>query len=420
MDSSMFKPVSALDKLLREYAEDYSGQWQRLRAHIPPVEIWRFFIDGGLQPKSWRDFEKRESGYLLAMCGAFHAIQSSDVQLTSDFVKQLHASAVAAVLGTKYGKNADVAEYREDEDNGFKVSSDTASSAGLLALLEANHPEHTLQLMFFGEDKLSIGSITINRDSVKEIKYLMEEIGQRHPDNNQITAKMAGFGYHLRRYCSSHDMSEFLAAIKSDQAIHTVLNKVAAAGTEKALAGVLYGIVKDSEQTHAGKVACDVRYESIQQVDDPRAALDEQMQALIVEYHHQMIKAKHPEAKLRAMVSFIQQCEQLHPFLDGNCRTFCMLLLDHLLIKNGFPPAILQNPNRFDARSQNELFDDVVHGMRQTLDLAKGVKIYKADTSVLMDMTMREDPEAYKYFQRVVAFEVASRLDMSGHSPELR
>lgn len=81
------------------------------------------------------------------------------------------------------------------------------------------------------------------------------------------------------------------------------------------------------------------------------------------------IKADNQRDKLAAIVKCIQRLELIHPFYDGNCRTFCMVLLNILLMQYGFNPTLLDNPNKFDAHSVDELIELVRKGMERTIQL---------------------------------------------------
>jgi hypothetical protein len=76
---------------------------------------------------------------------------------------------------------------------------------------------------------------------------------------------------------------------------------------------------------------------------------------------NERVNALNEAGKLILIVELVHDLEIIHPFQDGNCRTF-VLLLNHLLIKNNLSPAILLNPNRFDGMSIDELVHDVQQG----------------------------------------------------------
>jgi hypothetical protein len=101
------------------------------------------------------------------------------------------------------------------------------------------------------------------------------------------------------------------------------------------------------------------------------------MDSYINEYLATLKLLKTNREKLNCIVKFIQDCEQLHPYSDGNTRVFATLLLNHLLMQNHFPPAILDYPHHFKAHSLFELVAEVIRGIERTLVLMK-----HGDTSV--------------------------------------
>ncbi|MDP1604040.1 MAG: Fic family protein [Legionella sp.] len=86
-------------------------------------------------------------------------------------------------------------------------------------------------------------------------------------------------------------------------------------------------------------------------------------QEIISHYLQSMVNCYNNEEKINAIIDLITAFERLHPFTDANCRTICILLLNRELIRNGFPPVILDDPNRFDAYSKSELFNEINKGM---------------------------------------------------------
>ncbi len=84
----------------------------------------------------------------------------------------------------------------------------------------------------------------------------------------------------------------------------------------------------------------------------------------LTNYHNEIGQAKTPDDKLNAIVKMVSTLERGHIFTDGNARTMVMLGLNRELIKNGFTPAILENPNRFDLFSRAELRSEISKGMQ--------------------------------------------------------
>lgn len=73
-------------------------------------------------------------------------------------------------------------------------------------------------------------------------------------------------------------------------------------------------------------------------------------------------KIEHSEQRLFDIVTLCQKLERLHPFVDGNARTFGVHLLNHLLIQNGFDVTALFDPNILDGHSTAEVVQAVKEG----------------------------------------------------------
>ncbi|MFJ1266945.1 hypothetical protein ACD661_00080 [Legionella lytica] len=75
---------------------------------------------------------------------------------------------------------------------------------------------------------------------------------------------------------------------------------------------------------------------------------------------------------IRTIVDYIQRCEQLHPFPDGNSRTFVNTMLCYCLMQAGLPPVILERPSVLDGHSLDEITAIVKEGCLNTLRLING------------------------------------------------
>lgn len=107
---------------------------------------------------------------------------------------------------------------------------------------------------------------------------------------------------------------------------------------------------------------------------------------IIKSYNTLMPKLSLSIDKLHCIVKTIRDLKQLHMFVDGNCRTFCMLLLQHLLINNGFPFCILSDPNRFDTCSLDELAISVLEGMENYFNLIRDGELFDVKTDHILEL----------------------------------
>jgi len=73
-------------------------------------------------------------------------------------------------------------------------------------------------------------------------------------------------------------------------------------------------------------------------------------------------KENNKQAQLKNIIRLASSYARLHPGADGNNRT-AVILLNSELIKHDFPPAILEDPNRIEGFSQEELYHQVCAGM---------------------------------------------------------
>ncbi len=116
-------------------------------------------------------------------------------------------------------------------------------------------------------------------------------------------------------------------------------------------------------------------------------------------YYHAIQAADSNDSKLTAIIAFAKDLEVNHYFSDANCRTTVCLVMNKLLIENGFCPAIHENPNRVDGYSVKELLGEVKNGMEKFQRYAlsneaviglKGIDINKAsDMNAVMKQIVK-------------------------------
>ena len=54
--------------------------------------------------------------------------------------------------------------------------------------------------------------------------------------------------------------------------------------------------------------------------------------------------------------------ERMHPYLDFNCRTFAVILLNKELLRREYDLSIMDDPNDFDYQTLQELKEEVIKG----------------------------------------------------------
>lgn len=97
--------------------------------------------------------------------------------------------------------------------------------------------------------------------------------------------------------------------------------------------------------------------------------IEKKVSAAIERYHTEVTLANNDDTKIRAIARCIHQLEIIHPFPDGNCRTM-MLVMNKLLVQQGLNPAILENPNRIDAYSVDEICEEIKRGQQNFANCA--------------------------------------------------
>jgi hypothetical protein len=92
----------------------------------------------------------------------------------------------------------------------------------------------------------------------------------------------------------------------------------------------------------------------------------------ILENYHQMIdglssRAQHagPKQIIKAICQMVSDLERLHPYGDGNCRTFGLILLNRELVRHGLVPTMMDDPNQFDGFAHEELVAKVIEGQQR-------------------------------------------------------
>lgn len=163
----------------------------------------------------------------------------------------------------------------------------------------------------------------------------------------------------------------------------------------------------DKKQVEAleGKLSLHEFYEAKHSV---QMLMVSKMEEIVDRYNKNIKKAKTDEEKLRVISLVPRELELLHPFPDGNSRTFSCVTLSHLLMFNGFPPALLDNPNLDNEVSHEQWIEEVKKGMKRTLELIKNPEISLFNYSILdmepenrekfveMSLTLKEKIDSFK------------------------
>jgi len=129
------------------------------------------------------------------------------------------------------------------------------------------------------------------------------------------------------------------------------------------------------------------------------------MEEIVGRYNEAIRKCEQKDEKLEVIGLLIRELELLHPFSDGNCRTFANVLLTHLLLYHNFPPAILTNPNLDAEVSLQQWVQEIREGMERTRVLLDD------PAASLFDYAIADMPgEKIDSFKKMAA-ELTAKLD---------
>ncbi|MFN7662975.1 MAG: hypothetical protein ACK5PQ_04590 [Alphaproteobacteria bacterium] len=98
------------------------------------------------------------------------------------------------------------------------------------------------------------------------------------------------------------------------------------------------------------------------------------VETIIESYRSRMEQELKEEDKIKAIIQLASDLDRFHYFRDGNLRT-AMIIAQRELIRNGFSPVVLEDPNSLDGFSQEELFEEFIKGMER-FDFIKKNKAY--------------------------------------------
>ena len=356
--------------------------------------------------RGWIPFEVNEPGYMRGVVTAFQEIFKLDRSLDLDFIEHLHGLATGNVKGTGYGEElSGRGEIRTDKSEmRFLLTKNCASMEGIKEFLEHGHPQQWVEFNLF-EQHECVGTILVNGESLKAIRDFVKiheakaqgiNIGESNPK--------------IKKYCQPsgvESVAEFLKIITSNSELKSIVMALGKEQDNETLANFLYQCIEHrSDNVQLIFLSSQASAEvSVAEV------LAGDIQSNIDQYAKSIESALSPREKVRAIVKFIQACELVHPFKDANGRTFCMLLINFLLMKEGFPPAILFDSNHLNLYSQEEMVSAVVKGMSHTIQLIREGQLFDVKTDDILRELQSRDAflPMLNYFKEVVAIEEKGR-----------
>lgn len=144
------------------------------------------------------------------------------------------------------------------------------------------------------------------------------------------------------------------------------------------------------------------------------ADIELHLENIIKIYNNDIQHPHDQEQKLAAIVECVQKLTWAHPFSDGNCRTFCVLLLNALLLREKLPPTVLKFPSVFDGFSKEELIVEVKNGQFNAKKIFKHSKVGFALTKVDKKILFTSSKNFYNYLAKLsIIFDQNCRVSLS-------
>lgn len=105
------------------------------------------------------------------------------------------------------------------------------------------------------------------------------------------------------------------------------------------------------------------------------AAIETRMKVILSTYYSDINNALSEKDKLWAIVKCINDFMLLHPFIDGNGRTFQILLCNRLLLDNNLTPVMWDDPSIVCEYSRNEILQELIKGQDNFRRLCAGQEL---------------------------------------------
>lgn len=407
-----------LNNVLKEYQLVANQDPDTLRLAIHPQEIWRFFVDGYRQAEDMDVNTYFDLGVLKHPIRAnYYNFSLDKIQYTKavtsdwgDLIKRLHLKEQTAEITVKellqFNQGWFLCERREKGClkafyRAFNVIFEQHQTLNLAFILRLHAlatagVENTNYTQKLKDKEARVGTIRNNPESkmafglasANASKEGLFELVQQ--DDSYLN-----YSFFIITDCENSFMQERIQRARS------VKQKV----------NHLYDCVTND--------AFQLLYSS---TETSRESLTTKATGFIDKYHSAISQSYSPLDKLSSIVVLIQSLEQLHMFYDANCRTLCMLLLNHLLLMNGLPLCIQFNPNRFDMCSHHELVQSVIQGMENTFTLLRTGELFKVKTTDLIQIAKLPNAlgASYDYFDSAVTIEERARRRVAPRAPALK
>lgn len=302
----------------------------------PKDELYRLVVDGQFHKSEsgWLGYEKRQPGCLKAAFNGL-AIAISDLDITEvsiELVQKLHKACTTNVKNLEKGTSP--GHIRTENDVvGFYMPPHTMTEAGLVDILDLIDSQTQ-----YGKYLGSWVGPALNDEAVADTNHKKIDVS-RAINHSNINSK----------------------------------REIFFAETNAEVAKILFPATREGEEDFNHYIA-------------PRSgSLEHELKLALEKYNTNIKLAKTDDQKLLAITTLIWECDHIHPFADANIRTFAILLLNRLLLQNGFPPATFTDPNVFDGHSKQELVGVVKQAIENTNQLIAGATQLFGFSSIWID-----------------------------------
>ena len=328
----------------------------QLLKKFPASDLYRLIVNGQFHKtqKGWLGYELREHGSLAGAFAALKYAMSHELthqHISAELLKNIHQQVSQPIINPGFRTNPmNPGKFRGDITNFFLVSDHLpfgyCNAEGLQELIDFVHRHKTMGSGIF----ISKRSVTdIENDRSMGVYRTQEE----------VVASYAQVRDNMRDAADASDTVSF-------------------------------------DRLNIGD-AWHYRAPSAEHIETL-------IERVCEHYNSAMIMAQNSEEKLRVIVSHIQEIERIHPFTDGNGRT-SYILLQRMLIQNGFLPTMMFNPNHIDGFNLDAVIDEVKQGIAMTQalidDPTRSLFDYKTPTKEFTLSDVIPDDQAYYLPQEI-------------------
>ncbi|MDF1761469.1 MAG: Fic family protein [Coxiellaceae bacterium] len=292
---------------MRDKSDSYSRH-QFATNHIASIlqsgEAWRYFVDGPHQAVGRLKYH--ETGYLPALMHSLVTLPHLvDKRLTVDDLNVLHEHVIGSVGGTLY---QDGAKAREDVPGSCRKK--------------------------FSEIGFGLSTQNCSQAGLFELLKNMRDNTEKSNIVHVLSSPTAS--------AKSYIMPAALSS-NSDSELQRMAEELYAELQDSAVYLKLEAPLPRSDE------------------DVPRL-----LQNLLDTYYTAIDVATSVGDKITAIAILCREAAQLHPYVDGNGRMFCMQLPYLLCMQNGFPMPMMDQVNKFGCYSVEEIVVAMQNGMTAT------------------------------------------------------